>query len=129
MGGLIESVKRLFDEAKLEAIDRRLWEGWCRHVKDIEAKQWEKDRKIDGIEAKQWEKDRKIDGAEPLVIFDGEDGEAEEDTSLGISLDESGLDHSVLYISGVGVLGDISVLETSVEINMEDLGEKVRSCN
>ena len=131
--GRLESVKRLFNEAKLEAIDRSLWEGWCRHVKDIEEK--------------QWEKDRKIDEAEPLVIFVGEDEEEEEeeeeledyevdeeeqlaevgvgsgDTSFGIGLDDSGLDDSVLNISGVGVLGDESVLETSVEINMEDLGE------
>ena len=79
------------------------------------------------------------------MIFVGEDGEEEEDeledyemdeeaqlaeigvgsgdTSFGIGLDDSGLDDSVLNISGVGVLGDESVLETSVEINMEHLGE------
>ena len=122
--GRLESVKRLFDEAKQEAVNRRLWEGWCRHVKDLEDKQWEKDRRIDEVE--------------PFFIFVGEDDEegdeddleeveeerhADEiedglDVSFDVGLDDSGLDSSGL---GVSLLGDDSVLETSVSI--EDPGE------
>ena len=60
----MESVRRLFEEGKREAIDRQLFRGWAKHVK--------------GLEERQWEVDERNEEVEPIFIYIGDDDEEED---------------------------------------------------